>query len=246
MLKGDIMIGKKVKRILLAAAAVLIAMPFLVKPMDAQAAKATIKLSSTKKNTKAGLSFSLKATVTGDNTEVIWKSSKPSVAIVSKTGKVTAKKAGSATITARANGKTAKCKVTVRKNPVKNIKTGVYSNFTSQSKASDDVVIVKAANGKIKFVVEHYGGYGSPIYQTNTITATYNNNKVSSFSWKDSWGNSGTGKLVFGKKKVTVYIKTKKKASLNRWLWFDKVTIKYQRKLGATEKKAYSNIKNDF
>ncbi len=232
--------GKNVKRALLIVLAAFLVLPFSVRAEGT--VKATIKLNYTKKSLKAGQSFRLKATVTGESQTVTWKSTKTSVATVSKSGKVTAKKAGTATIKATANGKTKSCKITVKKNPLKNITKGMYSNFTSENKSSESVVIVSAANGKIKFVVEHNGVYGSPIYQTNTITATYNNNKVSKFSWTDSWGNSGTGKLVFGKKKVTVYMNVKNQSSLNRWMWWNKKTIKYQRKLKASEKEAYSNI----
>lgn len=92
----------------------------------------------------------------------------------------------------------------------------MYSNFRSASKASDDVAVVKAGKGKISFIVEHYGKNRSPIYQTNTIIASYDNNKVSSFRWKDSWGNSGSGKLKFGKNKVTVRMKVTKKSGFIR------------------------------
>ncbi len=57
----------------------------------------------------------LKAVVVGNSRIVTWKSLNPRIATV-KNGKVTAKKAGKATITATANGVTAKCVVTV-KNP---------------------------------------------------------------------------------------------------------------------------------
>ncbi|MDR1152930.1 MAG: glycoside hydrolase family 9 protein [Bifidobacteriaceae bacterium] len=52
-------------------------------------------------------------TAAGKQVKATWSSSKKSVASVSSAGKVTAKKAGSATITVRAGGKTAKVKVTV-------------------------------------------------------------------------------------------------------------------------------------
>ncbi len=58
----------------------------------------------------------LKAVVVGNSKKVTWKSLNPRIATV-KNGKVTAKKAGKATITATANGLTAKCVVTV-KNPI--------------------------------------------------------------------------------------------------------------------------------
>lgn len=70
---------------------------------------ATIYMSGTNRTVQ------LKATVTGASKKVIWKSSNSAVASVSSTGKVTAKSAGKAVIMATANGKTAKCTVTVKK-----------------------------------------------------------------------------------------------------------------------------------
>ena len=56
----------------------------------------------------------LKATVTGKSKKVTWSSSNSKVASV-KSGKVTAKKVGTATITVKANGKSARCKIVVKK-----------------------------------------------------------------------------------------------------------------------------------
>ena len=58
----------------------------------------------------------LKATVSGKSKKTTWTSSNTKVATV-KNGVVTGKKRGTVTITAKANGKTATCKVTV-KDPV--------------------------------------------------------------------------------------------------------------------------------
>ncbi len=55
----------------------------------------------------------LKATVKGSSAKVKWKSSDKNVATVSATGKVTAKKAGKAKITATVNSVSATCQVTV-------------------------------------------------------------------------------------------------------------------------------------
>jgi uncharacterized protein YjdB len=52
-------------------------------------------------------------TAEGKRVKASWSSSKSSVVSVSSVGKVTAKKAGSATVTVKAGGKTAKVKVTV-------------------------------------------------------------------------------------------------------------------------------------
>ena len=63
----------------------------------------------------------LKATVKGAKAVVKWKSSNRRVASVSANGKVRAKRAGKTIITARAGGKSAKCKATVKKADPKNV-----------------------------------------------------------------------------------------------------------------------------
>lgn len=59
----------------------------------------------------------LKATIVGKDTKAKFSSSDTGVATVDSNGKVTGKKAGTATITAEANGVKATCKVTVKKVP---------------------------------------------------------------------------------------------------------------------------------
>ena len=75
------------------------------------ASAATVKLSQTKVSLKVGQTKQLK--LTGAKKTITWSSSKKSVATVSKSGKVTAKAAGTATITAKSSGKKYTCKVTV-------------------------------------------------------------------------------------------------------------------------------------
>lgn len=75
----------------------------------------------------------LKATVKGSLTKVTWESDKPAVASVDANGNVTAKKAGSATITAKLNGKSASCKITVQNASV-NITSTKVSLYTGQTK----------------------------------------------------------------------------------------------------------------
>lgn len=77
-----------------------------------------------KKSLKLGVKekFSLKATVSPKNAAnpaVTWKSSNPKIVYVSKSGQVKALKKGKATITASADGKTAKCTITVKAAPKK-------------------------------------------------------------------------------------------------------------------------------
>lgn len=69
------------------------------------------KKSATLKNLE---SITLKAEISSKS-EVKWKSSSKSIATVDQNGKVTAKKPGTVYITAGADGKTAKCKITVLK-----------------------------------------------------------------------------------------------------------------------------------
>ncbi len=65
----------------------------------------------------AGAETALKLTGGGGN--VIWKSSNKKIATVNKKGVVTAKKTGTATITASRDGKKAVCKIKVKKNECK-------------------------------------------------------------------------------------------------------------------------------
>lgn len=77
--------------------------------MNAEAAK--VKLSKSKVYLVKGNTAALK--VTGTSKKVKWSSSKKSVAKVSAKGKVTAKKKGTAVITAKVAGKKLKCTVKV-------------------------------------------------------------------------------------------------------------------------------------
>lgn len=76
---------------------------------------ASIKLNKSTISVKAGKTIQLKATVTGKSSKVTWSSGNQKYATVNSSGKVTGKKAGKVTIYAKANGKTAKCTVTIKK-----------------------------------------------------------------------------------------------------------------------------------
>lgn len=62
-----------------------------------------------------GETYKLKAMVDGKTKTAKWKTSKKAVATVNTSGKITAKKAGTATITGTVNGQSVTCKVTVKK-----------------------------------------------------------------------------------------------------------------------------------
>ena len=79
--------------------------------------KPSIKLNKTTATlyTKAKKTLQLVATVKGQSKKVTYTSSNSKVAKVSSSGKIVAVATGKATITARANGVTATCKITVKK-----------------------------------------------------------------------------------------------------------------------------------
>ena len=97
----------------LAAPAQALQSPFVVTTEAASSNAVTI--SAKKKTLYIGKSFTLK--IRGTDKAVKWSSSNKSVATVSAKGKVTAKKAGTAVITAKVGGKKLVCKVTVKKAP---------------------------------------------------------------------------------------------------------------------------------
>ena len=114
-----------------------------------------------------GSSIKLVPEIVGENKKVIWKSSDTSVAKV-KNGKVTGKRAGTATITAVANGMEARCAVTVidglisvneeytqlyitgNKAETKQLKTNAKKNETVAWSSSDDTVAAVDKNGLVR------------------------------------------------------------------------------------------------
>lgn len=118
----------------------------------ASAAEIKVKLNKSKATlyTTGTKTVQLKATVTGTNKKVKWSSNKKSVAAVSKNGKVTAKKAGTATITAQV-GKTKKsCKITVLKSRIALNKSKV-TLYTTGTKTIQLKPTVTGKSQKVKW-----------------------------------------------------------------------------------------------
>lgn len=105
---------------------------------------ASLKLSKTSGTLAVGKSGTIKATVQGASKKITWSSSNTSVAVVNSAGKVTAKKAGTAVIYAKANGITRKFSLKVTANV--NIDSSLLS-------ASESV-----GTGKMKQLVSKIGG----------------------------------------------------------------------------------------
>lgn len=133
----------------------------------AKRTKDPITLNKTVYTIKKGSSVRLKATLNGSAGKrgVEWRSSDPKIASVSRSGKVTAKKNGKTTITARIKGTEIKAKsritvgtpvsrVTLNKRSV-SLKTGqtfTLKTAISSKKASNKKVVYKSSNSKVAAV----------------------------------------------------------------------------------------------
>ena len=96
----------------LTALLVLFMLIFTLIPPETAEAASKIKLNKTQTTIYMGTTETLK--ITGTTKTVAWSSSNKNVAVVSTKGKVTPKKAGTATITAKVSDKKYTCKVTVK------------------------------------------------------------------------------------------------------------------------------------
>lgn len=100
----------------------------------------TPKINKTSLTLNAKKSYTLK--VTGTTQKITWKSSNTSIASVNAKGKVTAKKAGKATITAAIGNKKYSCKLTVK--PAIVSVTSVKLNASSRTIEVGDTISLKA------------------------------------------------------------------------------------------------------
>lgn len=144
---------KAIKRFL----CVCVMMLMIAALLPIQADAATVKLNKKTAAMYVGETTTLK--VTGTSKKVTWSTTNKAVATVTSKGKVSAKKAGTATIRAKVSGKTYSCKVTV-KNPYLNAtKKSIYvgSTFTLKItgtkakswKSSNNAVASVANTGKV-------------------------------------------------------------------------------------------------
>ena len=98
-----------------------------------------------------GKSYTLKKIISDSTKNVVWSSSNTKVASVDKNGKITAKSKGVATITAKVNGYSATCKVTVIQ-PIK------VDKIISTAKS-----LVGKDSGKGCDIMKWYGNYDTTI-----------------------------------------------------------------------------------
>ena len=182
--------------------------------------KPSIKLSSSKLTIIKGKKATLKATVTGTTGSVKWKSSNTSVAAVNSSGTVTAKKAGTATITATVGSVSAKCVVTVK---VVKIKLSATS-FSLQAKKTKTIkASVSGSSSAVKWrssntsvaSVNSSGKVTAKAAGSCTITAAVENVKATckvtvSLASQSITISDNALKVVYGKnKKVSLNAKAK-------------------------------------
>ncbi len=178
---------------------------------------ATYTISKTKATIKVGKTLKLKVAGTKATTVIVWKSSKKSVAKVSAAGKVTAKKAGTATITATIGKKAVKCKVTVKKPAVvttqattfkdmqaKDIIAKIGPSFTEDQKKSGVLASISLA----QFCLE--SGYGKSELAQNANNCFGMKTSLSGNTWAGStWDGISiytkkTGEETKSGKKITI------------------------------------------
>lgn len=117
----------------------LLAVVMMITVLPVQAEAAAVKLNKTAVSLYVGEKVTLK--LSKKQSSVKWSSSNKKVAAVTSAGKVTAKKAGKATVTAKVSNKTYTCRVTV-KNP--------YLNKTKLSLAKGKTYNLKLTGTKVK------------------------------------------------------------------------------------------------
>lgn len=132
-----------------------------------------VKLNKKKVTIYVGKTSTLK--LAGTSKKVKWSSSAPKVASVSQKGKVTGKKAGTATITAKVGKKSYKCKVTVK---------------SALSANKQEITIQDSGSVKITFKTT-----GSKTY---TVHWEVEDKSIATCEWGKNWKNDKTTLYIKG------------------------------------------------
>lgn len=194
----------KLKKILAVLMAALICISALTVNVSA-ATKKSVKLNKSKITLEVGDSYTLKRTVTGFSKYTVqWSSSDKSVATVKSGGKVTAKKAGTATITMKLKGTDYKatCKVTVKKAS----KTSKKTTTTTTTKKTTTTTTTKkktSSSGSAQAIVDKMTIGWNLGNTMDCYNCSWLSNKM---DCETAWGNPKTTKAM---------IDTVKKAGFN-------------------------------
>lgn len=132
---------------------------------------AATKINKTKVTLIKGQTTTLK--VTGTKKKITWSSSRKSVATVSSKGKVTAKKVGTAKITAKVNGKKYTCTIKVQEPKLSKTKLNVTvgNKYTLKMSGTDQKISWKSSNTSVA-TVNNKGVITTKKVGTAKITAT--------------------------------------------------------------------------
>jgi uncharacterized protein YjdB len=130
----------------------------------------TVALNKTKATIYVGKSLQLE--LTGSSGSVTWKSSDKSLATVSSTGKVTGVSKGTVTIKAKADGKTYKCVVTVKKAQLNKKSIDVSKKGTFQLKLNGAKAVSWSSKDKSVATVSKDGVVTGKKTGVTTITCT--------------------------------------------------------------------------
>ena len=154
---------KKIGRILISIIlllSIVIILPIISNEFYTYKVEATnIQLNKTKKTLYVGATHQLR--IIGTNKKVKWTSGDKKIAIVSSNGKVTAKKKGAVTITAKVDGKKYRCRIKVKNLPKDNESTKGVIYLTFDDGPSSTITpkvldILKKENIKATFFVLNY------------------------------------------------------------------------------------------
>lgn len=153
----------------------IFALVFTILPTNVEAAS-KVKINKTKATIYVGKTTTLK--VSGTSKTVKWTTSNKKIATVSSKGKVTAKKAGNATITAKVSGKSYKCKVTIKNPSLNKSKATLEKGKTMTLKLTGATAKKYASNNKNVATVNSKGKVTAKKAGTATITCTDSNKKT--------------------------------------------------------------------
>lgn len=168
----------------------------------------SVALNKTNITITTGTSATLKATVLPENTynkNVTWSSSNTSVATVSSSGKITAKKPGTATITCKtvSGGKTATCTVKVSGIKVDSISLSNFDIKVPFGKTAKLTATVSPSNATNKKLAWTTSNPGVAVVDSNgNITAVEKGNAVITCIAMDGSGVSASCTVTVTKKSV--------------------------------------------
>lgn len=138
---------------------------------------ASVKISKTKYTMNKGENYTLK--IKGTKKKVKWSSDNKKVATVNSKGKVTAKKKGKATITAKVGNKKYKCKITVESPSINKTKVTIKQGETYTLKVKDTSrKITWTSSNKKVATVNSKGKVSAKKKGTATITAKVGSKKI--------------------------------------------------------------------